>query len=137
MAKEYPPEEVWKLYQTLPQELKEAIFSEETSERIWDISLRYGIEDERISEIARYTGRVLMGLLPPEEFSEVLEKEINLEKEIAEKIAFEINRFIFYPVKNRLEELYKSEIKLRKVEPSLEEKPKAGPGGDIYREPIE
>jgi hypothetical protein len=102
-------------------------------------------EDERISEVARYTGRVLMGLLPPDELAETLERELKLEKEMAKKVSQEISRFIFYPVKTRLEELYKIEITpiagvpvkpptKRVVEEKLKEKPK---GVNRYREPIE
>jgi len=143
MAKEYTKEEFWKLYEKIPQELKEAIFSEEIAESIWDICLRNEIEDERISEVARYTGRVLLGILPLEDFQKTLEEELKLEKGMAKKISQEINRFVFYPVKSSLEELYKTEIappaKPTKVTPAPEEKP-APPGPskkDIYREPIE
>jgi hypothetical protein len=145
MPEEYTKEQIWKLYEKLPQELKEAIFSEETADSIWDICSRNGIEDERISEVARYTGRVLMGLLPPDELAETLERELKLDKEVAKKISQEISRFIFYPVKTRLEELYKIEIAPIAGVPAkppvkrvTEEKPKEKPKGvDKYREPIE
>ena len=139
MPKEYSKEEFWKLYEKLSPELKEAIFSEETADRIEDICLRNEVEDERISEIARYTGRVLLGVLPPDEFQEVLEKELKIEKDKAKRVAREINRFIFYPVKSSLEELYKIEIAppaKPKVAPLPEEKPEAPSLKDIYREPI-
>jgi len=156
MAKKYTSEQFWKLYEKLPQELKSAIFNEETAESIWEICLRNGIEDERISEIARYTGRVLLGVLPLEEFRETLEKELKLGKDVAKKVAQEINRFIFYPVKPCLEELYGIEIAppagAVKVSPVAKKKPSAGvsekkptkeegpslPGEtDKYRETIE
>jgi hypothetical protein len=153
MAKEYSPEEVWKLYEKIPEELKEAIFSEETAESIWRICTRNGIEDEKISGVARFTGRVLLGLLPPNELQETLEKELNLEKEVAESVAREIQRYIFYPVRIDLAELYKMEITpptgkitppVTKVTPPPEEvspkkvSPKEEkPSADVYREPIE
>ena len=144
MPEEYTKEQIWKLYEKLPVELKEAIFSEETADNIWDICTRNGIDDERISEVARYTGRVLMGLLPPDELAETFEKELKLDKERAKKISQEINRFIFYPVKASLEELYKIEMvpiagtpvkaPAKKVEEKSEERPKKV---DVYRELIE
>lgn len=144
--KKYTSEELWKLYEKIPQELKEAIFSEKTSEIIWDICLRNEVEDERISEIALYTGRVLLGILPPDEFQKTLEKEINIQKEVAKNIALEINRFIFYPVKPELEQLYTTEItplaKPTEVTPPKEEKKPELKSEeiskeDVYREPIE
>jgi len=147
MKKEYSKEEIWKLYEKIAPELKEAIFSEETAESLWEIYIRNKVGGDKISEIARYTGRVLLGILPPDEFQETLEKELKIEKDTAKKVAQEINRFIFYPVKPLLEELYKIEIappaKPTKITPPPEEKatteeePKAPPKEDIYREPIE
>jgi len=141
MEKEYTKEELWKLYDKLPEELKEAIFSEGTAENIFNICSRNGIEDERISKVALYVGRVLMGLLPPNEFQETLEKELKFEKEVAKGIAREVERFIFYPVKADLEKLYKIEIappaRPTRVTPPPEEKPPTPPAEDVYREPIE
>ena len=141
MEKEYTKEELWKLYDKLPEELKEAIFSEGTAENIFNICSRNGIEDERISKVALYVGRVLMGLLPPNEFQETLEKELKFEKEVAKGITREVERFIFYPVKADLEKLYKIEIappaRPTRVTPPPEEKPPTPPAEDVYREPIE
>jgi hypothetical protein len=51
----------------LPGKLKDAIFSEKTAESIFNICARYEIEDgERISKVAKFVGRGLMGLLPTE-----------------------------------------------------------------------
>jgi len=110
MPKEYSKEELWNLYKKLPEELKEAIFSEATADNIFNICTRNEIEDDRISEIARYVGRVLMGVLPPDEVQKTLEKELGLKIDLAKKVTQEISRFIFYPIKPVLEELYKIEI---------------------------
>jgi hypothetical protein len=83
-----------------------------------------------------------MGLLPPSEFEETLEKEVGIEKEVAKGIKREVEMLIFYPVRTRLEEIYKIEIAppagpVRITPPpKLEEKP-SPPKRDIYREPIE
>jgi hypothetical protein len=143
MEKEYTKEEFWKIYERLPEELKEAIFSEETGENIFKICSRYGIEEgERMSKIAKYVGRVLMGVLPPNEFQQTLERELNLEKEVANGISREVEMLIFYPVRNPLKEIYKVEIappaRPTKIpSPETEEKPPTPPKRDIYREPIE
>lgn len=141
MPKEYTKDQFWKLYEKLPEELKEAIFSEETANNIFDICTRNGIEDDRISEVARYTGRVLLGVLPPDEFQETLEKELKIEKEVAKKTTHEINRFIFYPVKTSLEELHNIVItppaQPSKITPPSEEKPPIPSKEDVYRETIE
>jgi hypothetical protein len=140
MPREYTKEELWKLYKKLPKELQEAIFAEETADHIYEICERYEVPEEKVPEIAKEVGNVLLGLLPPNEFQEILEKEIKLEREIAKRVAQEIHRFIFYPVKSSLEELYKIEIAppaQPKITPPPGEKPTPPPQRDIYREPIE
>ena len=141
MQKEYSKEELWKIYDKLPEELKEVIFSEGTSDNIFNICSRNGIADERISKVAKYVGRVLMGLLPPNEFLETLEKELKLEKEITKGINEEVERYIFYPVKAELEELYKIEIappaRPTGITPPPQEKPPTASKTDVYREPVE
>jgi len=140
MPREYTREQLWKLYQKLPGELKEAIFSMETADSIYDICERNEVEE--ISEVAKYAGWVLLGVLSPDEFEETIKKEIKLKEDKAKKVAREINHFVFYPVKTSLEEIYKAPIipppaGPPKVAPPPEEKPKALPREDVYREPIE
>ena len=139
MPKEYTREQLWKLYEKLPGELKEAIFSVGTADSIYDICERNEVEE--ISEVAKYAGRVLLGVLPPDEFEETIKKEIKLKEDKAKKVSREINRFVFYPVKSSLEEIYKTPITPPpaglKTAPPPEEKPKAPPREDVYREPIE
>jgi len=108
MPKEYTKEDLWKLYEKLPQELKEAIFAESTADNIWKVCEANEIED--VSKVAKYSGQVLLGILPPDEFEGILGKELKMNKELAKKVNREIFRFIFYPVKTILEDLYKKEI---------------------------
>ena len=141
MQKRYTRDQFWELYEKLPQELKDTLFAEETGNNIYEICKRNEIE-ENLEEVVGYVGQVLVGVLPPEEFQEILEKELKLKKDLAKKVAQEINRFIFYPVKPALEEIYKIEItpsaKPSKITPPpSEEKPSAPPSKDVYREPIE
>lgn len=138
---DYPKEQLRKLFEKLPQELKEAIFAAENAEYIDEISKRYGLDDEKGGNLAIFTGRVLLGILSPEDFQETLEEELKLEKEKAKKVAQEINRFIFYPVKESLRQLYSPEIMTEEAKPAEEfeeKKEKEKPTGpDVYREPIE
>lgn len=145
--REYSQKEKLELFEKLPQELKEVILSEETAERIWAIGQRYGIKRETLSEISALVGDILMGLLPPEEFPKVLEKELSLDEEEAKDIAREINRFILFPVKESLAEFYQKiqfapggriiKKEKEKLKPETEKEKYPSPETDIYREPIE
>lgn len=121
---DYTKEQLWSLYNKLPDELKEAIFSDKSANDINDICSRNGIEDKQISEVARYTGRVLMGILPPEELQKTLEEKISIEKDNAKKIAEEICHLIFGPVKEILDALYEREDIPSPSEPPLVPSPK-------------
>ncbi len=136
---DYPPEQLWPLYEKLPDELKEAIFSEKTAETIYDVCVRNGLKEKEISEIAKLTGYVFLGLLPLDEFEKTLQQELKLKEEVAKKTTLEIVRFIFFPVKESLEALYKIDIEKPVLVPKVTETPTMPekPKKDIYREPIE
>lgn len=147
MPTQYTQEQLDKIYDKLPEELKEAIFSVETAEDIGSVCDTYGVTDERGTEIAKQAGHVLMGLVLPQEFSGALETDVKLPKTLADAIARDINRLVFYPVKPALEQLHRMEIEVtakivtpKPEEESEEEKPEEPEkpnGDDTYREPIE
>ena len=118
MTKKYTPEEIQKLFEQLPEDLKKAALGFGTTQHIWDISERYELED--VSEVSKLVGSVLFGILAPEDFQEELEKSLQIDSEVARKVTQEVNRFIFYPVRPLLEQLH--EIKV-----TPEQKPKAKP----------
>jgi hypothetical protein len=104
----YTKEQFWKLYEKLPQELKDAVFAEETAENIYSICEKNEIEN--VPKVSSLVSHVLLGLLLPDEFQGILEKELKLKSDVAKKISHEINRFIFFPVRSSLEMLHKTEI---------------------------
>ncbi len=146
---EYSQQELQKLFDSLDPELKETLLSEETAERISQISKRHKINEKNVPRVARLVGNVLMGLLPPEELPETLEIKLGIDKEKAQDISREINRFILFPVNERLAKFYREirlapggRIERREIEKKEEiEIPKRKRGKklttDIYREPIE
>ncbi|MBU1014837.1 hypothetical protein KKI17_00120, partial [Patescibacteria group bacterium] len=112
MAKQYTKEELWGLYNKLPQELQEAVFSQETADHIFNICERNGAKE--VSPVASSVGLVLMGLLRPTELAGELQAGVKLKKKTAEDISAEINRFVLSPVKQELEKLYTMELNIQK-----------------------
>ena len=138
MLKQYTHEELQKLYKELPEELQEVIWSEETSNNIYNICERNNIKEN--FTIAKLTGRVLLGILAPKKLQEAMEEELKIETEKAREITWEINRFIFRPVRPFLEKLYETETTQFTAPPvPTKEKIKTEkkPNKDKYREPIE
>lgn len=154
---QYTQKELRKLFDTLPQELKDAILSEETAGTIRQICQRNQVKEKDISKVAEIVGNVLMGLLSPKESLISLEKELGLDKEKTQSIFREITRFILFPLKNLLIEFYpetkfvpggrietkkiedfsKSEEPIKEQIDIDQEKIKEQKTDDIYREILE
>jgi len=137
---DYPKEQLRELYKDLPKDLQKATFSEEVAANIQEVCKENGIADDNIIfDITKNIGYVFLGLLSPNEFSGVLEKELKIEKKKAEQIGSEIKRFVFLPVRKSLEALYQIKIKAEtkteiKKTKEIKDKPKRK---DRYREIIE
>jgi hypothetical protein len=126
-------DELWAIYETLPNDLKDAIFSEDTADAIWNICKLYDVE--KVPETAKLVGKVLMGLLPPESFITALQDELELSSDTAKKVGMEIEHFIFNLVKDDLDLLYKKEGAATPKEEKKEPEPPKKE--DTYREPVE
>lgn len=144
MPQEYTSEQIQKLYQNLPEDLREAIFSLETADVIYNTCKTYGLTQGQAGKISDAVGEVLAGLLLPLEFPKTIKKETNLPEVLVRVITQEINRFIFYPVKQSLGELQTMEItpsekptEPKEVAPKPPEKPPTSSGQDVYRESVE
>ena len=143
----------WKTYETLPDNIKEALFNEENFNIVSEICEKNGITEEEIkSQILKYVGKTLMGLLPIKEFPIILELELNLDSETARNMSWDIDSKIFSHLRISLNKLYesnvaekkevgdntvkeeikgKSETKTEEIKPKEPAKP-----GDQYREPF-
>jgi hypothetical protein len=112
---ENPEELFWKTYEKLPDNIKEALFSEENFRVITDICEKNGIVDEEVrSQLTKYVGRTLMGQLPIREFPIILELELNLETEKARDISWDIDSRIFSHLRISLNKLYSTDVAEKK-----------------------
>jgi hypothetical protein len=123
MAEKYSKEQLWKLYEILPSELQEAVFSEEIANSIYETCTKNAVDEKKISEVARYIGYVLMGLLPPDELEKTLEFKLALTNEQAKNINQEITRLVFSPLRATLQDIYKKEAEQVAKPKSVEKKP--------------
>ncbi len=142
----YTKEQLWQIYIKLPQDIKEILTSKECAEIIEKILIEYELLDKRGGQISDLIRNVLYGLLPPGEFQVSLEKEVGLDAETAKKIGQEINRFVFFPVKEALAGLYSTDMgKTGQKETAVQSEATAVEGTpapyetkpDTYREPLE
>ena len=131
----YPKEQLWELYEQLPEDLQKATFSEEIGQTIQDVCNKEGIVDnDLIFNITKNVGYVFLGLLAPDDFLKVLKIELKIEKTKADQIYLKITKSIFSPLRKSLEDLYEIKIKETTPEEEKQERPKKE---DSYREPAE
>ena len=133
-------EQLKELYGKLPAEIKEMILADETQENICKILEGHEILDERAGLISNLIRDSLFGFLPPGNFEASLEKEIGLDPDLAKKIALEVNRFVFSPVKESLNLLNKIEAGTEETattEAIPAETAEKSSKPDTYREPVE
>ena len=134
---ELTKEDRQKIFESLPATLQDAIFSEDTADAIWNICNLHDVNE--IPIVAETVGKVLMGLLPPERFADILKKKTpNLDEGVIKKVAAEVQHYIFNPVIDDLMAIYSPE-KLEQLTKELEPEIKASfdRRKDTYREKIE
>lgn len=133
MIESLPKKKFWELYNKLPKELQDGLFSDEVGENTEDICRRHGILNQ-LDFISNGVADVLLGVLPPNEFLESLEKKLGADPAMAKKVLHEVNRFIFFPVKASLELVYNLQM-TPLAGNAAPAKKTARPGA--YQEPLE
>ena len=157
MLEDFPKEKLQEIYEILPEDLKEALFSQEISDTINDICVEENLTEKQISKIIEHIGYVFLGLLSPNDFEKTIKEKLFLSDDLARRINQRIVRAIFMPLKASLELIHKVKIisqpEFTEEETPAEEEavkkeatkelPKKGrppikrQGKDVYREPIE
>ncbi len=103
--KKIPQEQIDRRYDTLSDNLKEALFSEESANLLWNLGDTFHLTDDQKYDLASIGGYIILGFISAAD----LEREIaalGVKNEIAESLAKEINRKIFSPIQNELNEVY-------------------------------
>ncbi len=93
-------------YETLPQALKDALFSVVNAEEIWRIGEAHHLNEEKIPQLADITGDVIMGFLHPDDLRRELQEVLGIDIRIAASISREVNKRIFYPIRDEIRKVY-------------------------------
>lgn len=93
-------------WDTLPENLKESLFSEGNSSALWRICENQHLTEDKIRIVATLAGDVILGFLHSDDLAQEIRSELGLNPEIANSIASEIDRKIFSPIRNDLEKAY-------------------------------
>ncbi|MFA6392773.1 MAG: hypothetical protein WCW54_01660 [Candidatus Paceibacterota bacterium] len=95
-------------YQKLPKEAQSVFSSMLWMEKLKELGIKYGLKENRIEILATETTLVLLGIIHIEEYQNILRKDLELEKEVTEKILIEIDENILKTIKGELTETFQS-----------------------------
>ena len=134
---EYTKEQLWELYEQLPENLQKAVFSEDIGNKVQGICYDNNVTDNKVFiEILKNVGYVFLGLLSLSDFKKALQE---LKINNAEQINAIINNEVFAELKESLETLYGIKITFEKVDKPAPAKPSttAKSKQDKYLEPLD
>ncbi|MEK7560926.1 MAG: hypothetical protein AAB539_03165 [Patescibacteria group bacterium] len=105
----FPQEQLEERYEILPESLKDALFSPDIARAMVEIGKKYGLNIEATGLMAEETGYVVLGLTHPEDFVRVLAKATGLHHGAAGEMASDINRRVFFPLRETLKAAHDKE----------------------------
>jgi hypothetical protein len=93
-------------WDTLPDELLDALVSEANSDFIWKVAGDEHVPEQKIKMVAMTASRVLMGFLHPEDVAEQLQESIGIDKKTASDIQTALIQRIFTPLRPQIDAAY-------------------------------
>lgn len=100
-TKEYKKE----IYDSLPEDLREAIMSIESAEKLQNIANTHSLMLDQASELGDETGLFMLGLTKQEDYVKNVSRRLSIPYEKAEKISMDINREILDAVRSSLQKI--------------------------------
>lgn len=102
----FTPEEL-KIYETLPEDVKQAISSANSSEIITEIQKKNALHIDQSAALADEVGLLMLGITHPSQFIPNVQKRLRLSSEKAREIGTEVNERIFKQIRASLMEIHK------------------------------
>lgn len=107
MIKQYTPAQVFQLYSNSSPDIKEALISIQTADKIGDIcQTKHKFSDEQMMNTAKLVGQVLFGLIHPDELVVNFQKELNISPAQAKTLYQDIWEVILKPVEANLKRIH-------------------------------
>ncbi|MEK7184731.1 MAG: hypothetical protein AAB683_01170 [Patescibacteria group bacterium] len=120
---EYSKEQKLKIYETLPQELKDAITSIELPEKIDSISKKYSLMLDKVSELSDEVVLFMLGLTKQNNFVANISRRLDISNKIAINLSKDINTEIFDPIRSSLQQIQSnSDNNAQNIEKNTESK---------------
>lgn len=116
-------EQILEKYKSLPQDIKDSLFSMETAQILQKIGKDNGLDTKKTSLLAREVGDFMMGFSQPSNFIPNLRKVLGIDQNHAKKIAEEINNQVFSRIRESLKAIHNKKTSIKAdVEPQTPNK---------------
>src|SRR3989344_5936975 len=117
MVQKYTNEELWTAFDKIPKDVQQIILSDDAIQTIESIGRDYKLPPDKVWALKDEAGLVLLGVTHPKDFISNLSEKLGVDKEIAKKIAEDVNQQIFQKVLMSLRKIHNITDEAR---PSLE-----------------
>jgi len=101
----YTPQQIQQRFESLPEDIKEAISSIDTTNTILEIGKTNNIQIDEMGELVDETSMVMLGFTKTSDFVSNIESRLGVSKEIAEKLVKEINEKILLKIRESLKKI--------------------------------
>src|SRR3989338_4689731 len=99
------PDEFRAKYAALPENLREAYSSVNTTEILEEIGKKHGLHIDETGGLVDETGYVMLGVTPPQEYIKNLAEALEIPREKAKEIAVDVNEQVFKPIREALKQV--------------------------------
>lgn len=97
-------------YDLLSENLKDALFSLNNAEIVRKVGESHHLTEDKIVAIGKIIGYIILGFIHSEDLAQEIKDALNLNSEIANSIAQEIDRKIFALIRSDLEKVYQPAV---------------------------
>lgn len=102
----YTKEQLNEIFDKLPEDLKDAIFSIDSATAMEEIGAKYHLHIDQIGNLGSETGYVLLGVELPESLIGKISQKLGLSMETSAQIASELNTKVFSKVRDSLRRIH-------------------------------
>ncbi len=95
-------------YDSLPAVLKEALFSTDNADSLWNIGDGNHLSDDKKSDLAGIVGNVILGFIHPDDLAKEIAADLMIDNRLAQQLSEEVNKKIISPVRSEVEKIYRS-----------------------------
>ena len=98
----YTPEQLQEKFDSLPQDIQQAITSETVSGNLEILGQKYSLRVDKIGDLIDEVGMVMLGFKKSSDFIGSLSKRLEIDRETAESLAVDIDNDVFKKIRESL-----------------------------------